>query len=319
METKKNNVKKQQKERTKDLIFVLCVLAIPMLCFAVFYVGTNVNSIFLAFKKYTVQNTANGVVANYEWVGFYNIAEFFKQTFVGNKAIILKNSLIIYGFNFLFGLPLALLFSFYIYKKRFGSGVFSVVLFLPSILSSIVMTILFQYFVELAVPSMVAEWFGENRFSLFGEGIEAKWKMIVFYNVWVGFGLGVIMYSNAMSRIPEEIVESAQLDGISTLKEFIYITLPLIFPTVSTFIVTGVAGIFIDQANIQGFYGTGTGAVIDVQTIGYHIFQSIMVDSTNYAAYPPAAAAGVSLTLISAPIVIFVRWALDKFGPTTEF
>lgn len=316
---KKQREYKSDAERRKDLIFVLAMLALPILCFCVFYVGVNFNSVLLAFKKYSIENTADGIVASYDWVGLYNIKEFFKIYFTGEKVVVIKNSLIIYLFGLVFGLPLALFFSYYIYKKRACSGLFSVILYLPSIVSGIVMTILFQYFTERAVPAMVSELWGIDRFNLFGDGIDGKWRMIVFFNVWVSFGLSVIMYSNAMSGIPVDVCEAAQIDGVTSLGEFFYVTLPLIYPTVSTFLVTGVAGIFINQANIQGFYGTGNSAVPEIRTIGYDIFQSIMADSTDYAQYPSAAAAGVVLTVIASPIVMFVRWALEKFGPNTEY
>lgn len=308
-------------QRKKDLWFCIGVLAIPLACFLVFYVAVNLNSVLLAFKSYEIINTANGVEAVYTWVRFENFTRFFRNTFTagGGNGVILKNSLVLYAFQFAAGLPLALLFSFYIYKKRAFSAVFQVILFFPSIVSSIVMTILFQYFVQLAIPEFVLSMWNIPDYSLFGRDVGGRWAMIVFYNVWSGFGLGIIMYSNAMSRIPVSITESAQLDGISSVREFWHITLPLIYPTVSTFIVTGVAGIFTNQANIQGFYGVTESAIPGVQTIGYSIFQSIMRDSTNYSNYPSAAATGVALTVIVAPLVILIRWLLEKFGPEAEF
>ena len=43
-----------KKNRSK-LIFYICGLALPLLQFAVFYIGVNINSVLLAFQKYDIR------------------------------------------------------------------------------------------------------------------------------------------------------------------------------------------------------------------------------------------------------------------------
>ena len=70
------------------------------------------------------------------------------------------------------------------------------------------------------------------------------------------------MYSNAMSGIPQEIVESAHLDGATGINEFWKITLPMVYPTLSTFLITGVAGLFTNQINLYSLYDVSAPAIV---------------------------------------------------------
>lgn len=97
------------------------------------------------------------------------------------------------------------------------------------------MVTIFQFFVERAVPSFANQLFGIKMKGML-ENPSSRYFTIIFYNLWVGFGTSVLMYSNGMSGISQEMVESAHLDGATGLTEFWKITLPMIYPTLSTFL-----------------------------------------------------------------------------------
>ena len=118
-----------------------------------------------------------------------------------------------------------------------------------------------------------------------------------------------------MKEINPEIVESARLDGVTNMfQDLRYIVLPLIFPTLSTFLVTGLASIFTDAGSILGFYNTS--APEYVSNMGYYYAQLVL--NGNEISYPVLAAGGLIMTLIVAPLTILLRFLLEKFGPTTE-
>ena len=111
--------------------------------------------------------------------------------------------------------------------------------------------------------------------------------------------------------------EYASLDGINPLQEFIYITLPLIFPTISTFLVSGVGVLFTNQANMYDFYGPYAESTI--QTIGYFLYNRTVGDGRILAEYPLTSAYGVAFTLITVPTTMVVRWALEKVSPDVQY
>jgi ABC-type sugar transport system permease subunit len=222
-----------------------------------------------------------------------------------------------YFITTLIGLPLGLLFAFYIFKKLPFWGGFRVILFLPSILSGVVVARIFSDYLSAGAPAI----FGED--SVLGsllDPIKKKYfPVLMFYNIWIGFGTAVLMYSNKMSAIPEEIIESAHLDGAMGVKEFWYIVLPLTYSTVSVFLITGVAQIFVNQFGAYDMF-TG-GAHNTIKSIGYWFFVEVaskFKTVQSSAELPYYSAIGVVLTFITIPAALGFRWVLEHFGPSED-
>lgn len=293
--------------KRKDLLFYCLILAFPVAQFCVFYIGVNFNSLLLAFKSYDSANT-------YHFVGFEN----FRNLFVlfGERTmyrVALKNSLIMFAVGTFCGLSLGLIFSYYIYKGAFGKKFFKVMLFMPSIIPSIALVAMFKQFADGALPEILA------KIGIKAQGLldnpKTTFGTIIFYNVWVSFGTGILMYVGAMENISVSVFEAAKLDGASYGTEFFRIVFPLVWGTFSTFLVVNVGSIFINQANIYAFYGAG--AEESVYTIGYYLYnESVKINA--YANYPQLSAFGILLSLVTVPLVYGVKWACERFGPSTE-
>lgn len=117
-----------------------------------------------------------------------------------------------------------------------------------------------------------------------------------------------------MTRIPVSVVEYAQIDGVSAVREFFSITMPLIFSTLSTFIIVGIAGFFTNQAFLFEMFGKN--ANVKVQTFGYYLF---MLTYSGEANYPYAAAGGLVFTIVAVPLTYLVKYLLDKVDPNVAF
>ena len=296
------------KGKHKDMIFYILMMAFPVAQFAVFYIGVNGGSFLLSFQNIDI--TTNTTT----WT-FQNISNVFKMMTHDAEILSMAGmSLLSYALILFIGTPLGLLFSYYIYKKLPASGAFRVILFLPSIVSAIVMVTIFQFFVERAVPEIIKVISGKQIEGLL-ENQNSRFATIIFYNIWVGFGTSVLMYANGMGGISQEVVESAHLDGATGIREFWHITLPMVYPTLSTFIITGVATIFTNQLNLYSFYGDR--APGNVQTYGYYLYNKTQA-ATSRAEYPELAAMGFLLTLIAVPLTLVIKYVLEKFGPQAE-
>ncbi|MBR1974876.1 MAG: sugar ABC transporter permease [Clostridia bacterium] len=296
-----------QNRKKHDIIFCLLVLLVPMVQFAIFYIGVNITSLAMVFQKYEVDPITNR--GAYIFNGLNNFKDMWFQ--IENEGVFgtaLKNSLLAFVMITLVGITFALIFSLYIFKEMPGAGMFRVLLFAPSILSASVTVTIYRFFVEGAVPVI----FGLEQ-GLLGNA-ETKLGTIIFFNIWIGFGTQILMYSGAMNGIDPSITEAAKLDGANPFVEFFYIILPLIFPTIQTFLVTGVAGIFINQINLVAFEGFG--AEGQYMTVGYYLFKN--TESATQYEYPLLATYGVALTLIAAPLTLLTRRALEKFGPSVD-
>ena len=292
-----------QKKRMKDLIFCVLVLAIPVTQFIIFYLVVNFNSIIMAFQRYES--------GKFVFNGLNNFQLMWKEVADGSTLDAIKNSIIVYFCSSLFGLTLSLVFSFYIYKKMPLSKTFRVFLYLPSILSSMVTVTVFKQLVEIGVKDL---------FSL-QDGLlsnpDTKMATLIFFQLLMGFGTQILMYSGAMNGIDDSAIEAARLDGVNTFQEFFYITIPLIYPTIVTFLVVGMAGVFTNQLNLYAFYGNGGNLGREYWTVGFMLFQRVNTAKTM-AEYPLLATYGMTLTLIAAPLTLLFRKGLEKFGPSLD-
>ncbi len=292
----------------RDILFYIGLMAFPVLQFVIFYIVVNFNSILLIFQDYDlVTNTTT-------FVGFDNIKEAFRlMTSTSEFTSSAGYSFLAYILGLVIGMPLALLFSYYIYKKMPASGFFRVLLFMPSIISAIVMVTIFQFFVERALPEIFTQWFKVKSFKGLLENPSTRFATIMFYNIWVSFGVNILIYSDAMGKIPPEVIDAAKLDGATGIKEFWYITLPLVYPTLSTFIVVGVSGILTNQLNLYSFFGDAS----TIHTYGYWLYVKT-ASAASKAEYPVIAAVGVLLTIVAVPMTLGVKKLLEKFGPKED-
>ena len=298
----------------KNWIFIGIMAAIPMIQFTVFYIYVNFNTILMSFQSYEVVNEATGA-SKYIWNNFANFKEVWKNVADTKVLLIgLKNSSILYAVSTLIGTPLTLFFSYYIYKKRPFHKTFKVMLFLPSIISGLVMTLLFQYFVNNSVPDLWEKIFHKEIDGLTSVATKTQMPTILFYGVWAGFGTGMLMYAGAMSNISDSMVEACHLDGANNLQEFWYVTLPGVFPTLTTFLTTSIAGFFTADMSLFAFYGEGAEAKL--WTIGYYIF--VQTKKAGLSDYPYLASLGLVLTIIAMPFTFGLRKLLFRFGPSTE-
>ena len=308
--------KRMLKERERDLIFYIIMMAWPVLQFCIFYIGVNFNSFLMAFQRLNLKGEIT------EWT-FEVMAQAASKLFgldgTKNFELAAARSFQAYAVGLFVSTPLALLFSYYIYKKLPFAGLFRVVLFMPALISGIVWTAMFKFFVQDVVPWMSETWFNKPMPIGWLSGrspADTKFITIMCFNVWCGFGGGVIMYSNAMAGTSQEVVESAHLDGAVGIREFIYITIPAIYPTLSTFIITGVAGIFTNQAGLFNFFGPS--AEPQLRTWGYQIYVMTLDAGDNYTQYPLLAAMGMWMTAIALPTTLLVRWVLETYGPSED-
>ena len=298
-------------EKKKQAAFYYALIALPFLHYLIFYIGVNFNSILLAFKEY---KDVNGQAQNV-FGGLVQFESIFENLIYGDQLrLMIGNSLIYYSTHLIVGIPLALIFSFYIYKKYYFSEFFRVMLFLPSIISSVVTVFMYTNMVEHGVVDV---------FYLFGKEIpyplgnpNFQIYAVIIFNTIMGFGTGVLMYASAMTRIPISVVEYAQLDGVTPLKEFIYITIPLVFDTISTFLIVGIAGIFTNQYNIYTLFHTQAGN--NVASLGYHLYLLVNLGSSE-AQFPYAAALGLLCTLVAVPLTFALRWLLGKINPNVQY
>ena len=290
---------------TNELVFYCTMLAIPIFMFVVLNIVINIEYLLLSFREYNPLNNT------YSWVGFDNFTRVIRQFSLEESTLrtAFYNSLELFAWKTFLGTPLAILFAYYIARKRTFSGFFQILLFLPTIISSMVMVFLYSYFMDTVIPQIMLKMFGKEMFPPVGD-IKTQWSMIILYNIVFSFGGNMLIFIGSITSISDEIIESAQLDGASPIKELIFIVCPLIFPTITTFVVVRIASMFADNASLYSFFGSGA----THQTIGYNIYKNIMDGTASLADYPNLSSIGILFSVIIIPITLVIRKLLEKVG-----
>jgi len=60
---------------------------------------------------------------------------------------------------------------------------------------------------------------------------------ILFVNVWQGVAMPTVLLLAGLQTIPTDLYEAAVIDGASSFKKFIYITIPFMLPILSVVLV----------------------------------------------------------------------------------
>lgn len=305
-----NKKKKLTKKNASKYGFCYGMLAYPLLLFIVFYIGVNASSIIMSFQEYHLTGSPT-------FVGFSNFKAFIKDI-AGNNELLkisLTNSLKMYSISLVICMPLYLIFSYLLFKKVRGHKFIRFAIMIPAVVSTFIFCLVFKYFVGEPLQQIMGA-FGVKNFPNLLKDLNTQFGTTLFYDIWVSFTMSMIVYSNAMNAIDNEIIESAQLDGVNNmLQEMWYIVLPLIFPTISTFLITGFAGILSAGGSIMLFFTYGADPV--VYNMGYYYTVKV-ANVPNQLGYPVLAAGGLMMTVLVAPLTLLLRWILDKVSPVSD-
>ena len=301
--------KKMSEAKKKEFMFLCCMMALPVIQWLVFWLFTNASTIALAF-----QDGKTGVFT------FDNFSLFWEELTAsyGRIGEAVQNTFIYFLTSLCIIMPGGLVIAYFLYKRILFYKGFRVIFYFPAIISPVAMVAVYSNFVQADGPL-------EKIVNLFGGTLpdrsllarpETATTMIVIYCIWTGFCTNILLFSGAMVRIPIEILESAKLEGCGTLRELVQIILPLIWPTLSTQIILVFTGLFTASGPIKLF----TNGAFETMTIAHWIFLQVYGTGRigGTGSYNLVSATGLCFTIVGVPIILFIRWLMDKI-PSVEY
>lgn len=303
----KANVGGATRSRQRSALIFYCIMMVfPILQFCIMWIGVNFNSILLAFKEYDVNY-------NYTWT-----LDNFKGVIIGlaGDATVrdaLKNSCIFWVVTTIITFPTSLGISYYIYRNYKCSKFIKTMLFLPRMISGPVTAIIIYQLMDRGYPLVMRLLFDKECLGLLANS-ETQMIALVVYQLFFSLAGNFIFLSSAMSGIDESISEAARIDGANAWQEFIHVTLPLIWPTVSIFLVTSAVSIFTNDYGMYSFYKVA--GVTAVNTMGSYF--TIGLTEWGQRRYPYFAAFGLVLTAITALIVFPLRAYVNSKNPMND-
>lgn len=220
------NIVERQRRR-----LALPFLALPCALLGAFFVFPFVQTIYLSMTDWygTFQTTG--------WVGLQNYTDLWGDVLFRNAV---GNTLLYFGLSLVVLFPLALFIAWALMRTRGSRSFYQIAIFAPAVLSVSVAGVLwkFIYNPNFGLLNTVLEavglgwlsraWLGDTSTAMFG---------IVVAVIWHGIATWIILLLAGMDRIPTELNEAASLDGASDWRVFRSVTLPLLWPVLSTLLV----------------------------------------------------------------------------------
>lgn len=215
------------------LIFILFILP-ALVLFVMFFIYPIFSSIYYSFTSW------NGVSANVKGIGLDNYTKALTQP---RFWVSVKNNGWFIAFSLVIQVPLIVLFSLLIAHVKKLKGLYKTAVFMPSIMSTAVIGILwgFIYEPDIGLFNQILGlvgihpiyWLSDERYAMLS---------ILITNAWQWTGFYIVMVLAAILAIPSELDEAAAIDGATAFQRATRITLPLITPIISVVIMLSIAG-----------------------------------------------------------------------------
>jgi len=227
---------KKRKLRAGELGKYFVIFILPaLIIYLLFSITPFLYTIYYSFTDYTDMNPIN-----LHFVGLKNYIKVL-QTPVMLAAI--KNSVIyailLTGFQTLLGLPLA----FVLNQKLKSKNLLRAVFFFPAVFSSLIIGYLWNFIMsssDFGLINNILHQLGLGTLNFFTS--KNALYSVILTQIWQWTGWAMVIFLANLQSISPDLYEAAEIDGANGLKKFMYVTLPLMCPSVKIVIVTGLIG-----------------------------------------------------------------------------
>ncbi len=207
----------------KKSILAGLAFAAPGMIFAVLYMGYPlVRSFYLSFTQYNFAFDPKPV-----FVGLDNYIRMFSDAYFLDS---LRNTAVFSLAFFPSLMVISLIIALLLDKGVRGSGIYRTCIFMAMVVPLSLTGIIFQWIFNNQyglLNSVLSQIFGLDSWThnWLGEG---KWAMfsIIVVSLWKNMGMLVILFMAGLAGIPNDIVESAKIDGANGIQIIFRIILP---------------------------------------------------------------------------------------------
>jgi raffinose/stachyose/melibiose transport system permease protein len=163
------------------------------------------------------------------YVGLDNFARLLRDELFWDSVV---NTFVYAGGKLAITIPLALLLAVILNRKLRGRQALRAIIFMPTVISSAVMAVVFfiifnsyngilnQLLLKFGIARQAVEWLGPDKAML----------TVVLIAAWGAIGNYMLLFLAGLQSIPDDVYESASLDGATAVQQLRYITLPMLGP-----------------------------------------------------------------------------------------
>lgn len=182
-------------------------------------------------------------VGKQAWFGIRNYIRLFTQdpaywTVVKNNLVLVLIALVVQN-------PIGILLAYIVTRTKHGYRAFRSIYFLPVVISAAATAVMFT-----AIFNNVVGPISQIGKLLGWKFLDVNWlsnpktvlPVVASVQVWQYMGIQFVIFLAAIQSIPSDIIESALLDGVSSLRMLFSIVIPLLWEVVQICIIWTVTG-----------------------------------------------------------------------------
>ncbi len=230
--------------------------------FIIFTLYPIIASFFYSLTRYDVINSAI-------FIGFRNYIDLFNdELFWRSISATLYYTLL----SVPIGLILSMIFALLINQKIPAKGFFRTVMYLPSMISGVAMSLLWMWVFnpQIGMFNYILSLIGINGPLWL---LDKNWAMpaLIIMSFW-GMGTGMVIFLAALQCVPTYLYEAAILDGTNPWHRFWHVTFPMISPVFLFQMIMGLINSF--QVFTQAYVMTRGGPYYSTLFYVYYLHQN---------------------------------------------
>jgi multiple sugar transport system permease protein len=232
---------------------------------AVFMIFPLVFSLYMSFQSWDVFRPP-------KFVGLKNFRELFTSDPLFLIAI--RNTVIFTLGTVVPTVVISLVVAALLNRKVRGIGVFRTIVFLPLAISSVVMAVVWQFVfnTDNGLLNIMLGWVGIGPVPWL---VDPNWAMasLCVVSVWRAVPFATVILLAAMQGVPESVYEAAKIDGAGEVRQFAFITVPLIRGAISFVVVISIIHAFQAFDLVYVLNGANGGPESATYVLGIMLFQ----------------------------------------------
>lgn len=222
---------KVTKRKNKEQSYIWYLFLIPT------FIGIILFMLYPVLESFRLSFfMSNGV--NEKFIGFENYTQLIFEEEGFWKAI--KNTFYMGIFQLIIAIPLGFIIASLINNLSRFKDLFKVLFFIPYITSLVAasMVFMFLFHPEMGPVNYLLESIGLPAVSWLAAPSSARWAVIIL-GIWNWLGFAVVICIANLQTIPAQLYEAAEIDGATSIKKWLYITIPKMYPTFTFLLIMG--------------------------------------------------------------------------------
>ncbi|WP_109210031.1 MULTISPECIES: sugar ABC transporter permease [Microbacterium] len=258
-----DRLRARRRARRRYVGSALLFLSPWLIGFGVFTAWPLIYSVYLSLTDYDVIN-------NPEFVGMDNYVQLFEDPKI---ALALGNTLIFTAVQVPLYVLVSLVLALLLNKAGRSAGFFRTIFFLPKMTPPVAVGILFLLLFngQNGLFNTVLGWFGIDGPSWTTDAAWVKPGLIIM-SLWT-VGASVIILLAALQAVPDELYDSARMDGAGFWRQSLSVTVPMISPALFFIVVVNtIAGLQTFDEAYTAFFGAGNTTYSNDAALFYVIY-----------------------------------------------